>query len=209
MANSKLSNSTGTISWEEIKNKPEHFIPTEHTHNVTWDDVIGKPNEYTPEYHTHDEYSKRYHKHTIADIIGLEGQAYELDGTHNHDDRHYTQNQISAKLDSLQRQTQTLLDSKSDLNHTHNIEDLEGLENITDCYKQYRILADMLVEDDDGFYTCTLIHNLNTTSLNVIVKDINQKELLVDVTILNERSICLLTDSKEVLFVLLKKLNVN
>lgn len=201
-----------SVAWEEIKNKPNEFVPVEHTHDTNWSDVIGKPTEFTPEFHTHDEYAKRYHKHTVADIIGLEGFKSSnggSDGTdHNHDNRYYTKGQADAKLSHLKDATQEQLDNKSDIKHTHNVNDLQGLENVFDCYKQFDVGRDMLEEDEDGFYIVEVVHGLSSRNVSVRVNNANSKELLVDISILNENRISILTDEKEDLIVLIKKINL-
>lgn len=197
-----LSVQSSSISWDEIINKPTRFAPLEHEHDIRWKDVVEKPAEFTPEYHTHDEYAKRYHKHTIEDIIGIEGLNLGNGGTigpdHNHDIRYYTKSQIDA-----------MYITKADVDHTHSIKELTDLEEFLETYKRFTVDQNLLIEDSNGFFTYQLEHDLGTNLLDVIVKDINYKELLVDVTILSENRIEIFTSMKEDLIVLIKKINLN
>lgn len=195
-------NNDMVISWEQIINKPAKYNPSEHEHDIRWSDILSKPSEFTPEYHTHDEYAKRYHKHTIEDIIGLEGFSFgENDNPnnpmHNHDDRYYTKDQSDA-----------ILFTKADKDHTHNVNDLTGLDDFLDCYKEFIINKDSLIEDMNGFYIYQLRHDLDSTLLNVVVKNVNNKDLLVDITILSENRIEIFTCEKEDLKVLIKKISL-
>ena len=60
--------SGGSVSWDDVTNKPSEFPPEDHTHvaaditdlgalatedNVDWDDVNNKPTTFTPSAHTH------------------------------------------------------------------------------------------------------------------------------------------------------------
>lgn len=202
--NNELKNASTEVrvSWDEVTNKPTRFAPIDHEHDILWSEVIGKPTEFTPEYHTHDEYAKRYHKHTIQDIIGLEGLSIgggSGDGStdHNHDIRYYTKQQVDEKLLS-----------KADADHTHSIEDLAGLDGVLDCYKQYYVDKDTMIQDDDDFFICQVRHNLESKLLDVKVKDTNYQELLADVTTISENRIEVLTDVKEDLIIFIKKLNL-
>lgn len=65
--------------------------------NVHWNDVQNKPEEYTPKYHTHAEYAKRYHKHNINDIEGMEN--FEKVG-HLHDDIYYRKEEVDGIISS-------------------------------------------------------------------------------------------------------------
>lgn len=188
-----------SVSWDEVTNKPTRFAPIDHEHDILWSQVIGKPTEFTPEYHTHDEYAKRYHRHTVQDIIGLEGLnigggSGEGSGDHNHDLRYYTKQEVDEKL-SL----------KADVDHSHNIEDLAG---VLDCYRQIHVDKDMMIQDDDDFFICQVRHDLGTKALDVKVKDANYQEMLADVTPISENRIEVLTGVKEDLIIFIKKLNL-
>lgn len=197
------------------KSELKVYIP-----DTNWSDVIGKPTEFTPEFHTHDEYAKRYHKHTIEDIIGIESFNYSNNGNgdsndggsnetgHNHDYRYYTKGQVDTKFNYVEDMTKQQLKKKADIVHTHNINDLQGLEDILDNYKQINVTKQMLKEDNEGFYVVEIVHNLNSKKINVKVNNTNLKELLVDVTIINENTISILTDEKEDLIVLIQKIKI-
>lgn len=194
----KFERNANGVTWDEVINKPSKFNPVDHSHDVKWKDVIGKPAEFTPEYHTHDEYSKRYHKHTLEDIIGLDGfYRNNNDVEHDHDDRYYTKNQ-----------TDDLLKGKSDIGHSHDASELTGLEDFLECYKQYNVDKSTLNVDLDGFFVCNLKHDLNSKVLDVSVFNEDLDELLVDISKLNENEIEILTCEKENLVVFIKKLNL-
>lgn len=201
--NKEIANNNDiVVSWEQVTNKPTRFNPSEHEHDIRWNEIIGKPSEFVPEYHTHDEYAKRYHKHTIEDIIGLEGFSFGGNDNpdnpmHNHDDRYYTKDQSDA-----------ILFTKADKDHTHDLSELTGLDDFLDCYKEFIIDKDSLIEDIDGFYIYQLRHDLDSTLLNVVVKNRNNKDLLVDITILSENRIEIFTCEKEDLKVLIKKISL-
>lgn len=59
---------SGSVSWDDVTNKPSEFPPEDHTHvaaditdlgalatedNVDWDDIQNKPATFTPSAHTH------------------------------------------------------------------------------------------------------------------------------------------------------------
>lgn len=179
-----------SVSWDEITNKPTRFAPKDHEHDVLWNEVIGKPTEFTPEYHTHDEYAKRYHRHSVEDIIGLEGLLNSSNGNngnggnstdHNHDDRYYKKSEIDEKLEDL---------------------------GLVDCYKQYFIDKENCTFEEDLFYIYKVTHSLDTKDLDVKVNNSHFQELLADVTILNNNEIEILTGVEEDLVVLIKKINL-
>lgn len=210
-----------SIDWEEIKNKPTRFEPTEHTHDISWREIIGKPVEFTPEYHTHDEYAKRYHRHTIADIIGLDGVPLN-DGVvpeHFHDDRYYTKTQVNELLENIgsnvdmssyatKEYVNAELAKKSDIDHKHDLSDFEGLEGFADFYKPYTLLRSDLIQDENEFYIGNVTHNLQTTSIETIIEDKYFNRLLADVSIIDDNNISVLTDVYEDLTVYVKKLNL-
>ena len=187
-----------SVSWDEVTNKPTRFAPLEHEHDILWNEVIGKPTEFTPEFHTHDEYAKRFHRHTIQDIIGFEGFRSGGDpNDHNHDNRYYNKAEVDGKL-SL----------KADTNHIHDIRELTGLDEVLDCYKQFFVDKDRHILDDDQFYIYKVVHNLNTKALEVKVNNADFKELIADVTMVDDNVIEILTDVEEDLVVLIKKINL-
>ena len=96
------------------------------TNSIYWQDIQGKPEEFTPEYHTHAEYAKRYHKHNVGDILGVEGFATS---DHLHDDRYYTKEEIDTIVNEVSAPSDVYWDDIKDipekfpaLEHTHNDE---------------------------------------------------------------------------------------
>lgn len=192
---------------------------SEVQNNVYWKDVMGKPVEYTPEYHTHDDYAKRYHKHTVADIIDLDGANFSGDvPEHIHDDRYYTKAQVDEKIKdssnvdmssyAKKEYVDTELEKKSNLDHKHDITDFEGLESFADFYRKYELHASNLTLDSDGFYVGHLTHGLRTNSLDIIIKDRFENELIASASIVDIDNISVLTDLQEDLLIYIKKLNV-
>lgn len=186
--------------------------------NITWSDVQQKPAEFTPEYHLHSEYALRYHRHSINDLSDLDELKAIL--THTHDERYYTKEQVDE-----------LLSSKANYSHTHSWYDIEnrpiigddnsnnsgggsdnnnGDNNSNNSSQERYIIKEIrepyFVEDEYGLYSAIVTHNLGTKRLEGKVTDLNFKELLVDIEPVDDNNVLITTDTKEKVYVLLKKL---
>ena len=124
------------------------------TNSVYWQDIQGKPEEFTPEYHTHAEYAKRYHKHNVADILGVEDFATS---DHLHDDRYYTKeeidtivNEVSAPSDVYWDDIKNIPEKFPALEHTHN-DEYYTKEEIDAKLRKYALVDHRhTIDDIDG-----------------------------------------------------------
>lgn len=68
----------GDVSWNDIKDKPGSFHPTEHSHEVLWNDIKEKPESYPPSEHSH-EWSDINNKPEVVNNVVVEEWMFTLE----------------------------------------------------------------------------------------------------------------------------------
>lgn len=101
---------------------------------VTWDTLQNKPATFTPSAHSHtianviglqgqlDSKASSSHTHTIANVTNLQAELNKKSDTgHSHDDRYYTETEVN-----------NLLAAKASSSHIHSIANITGLQGQLD-----------------------------------------------------------------------------
>lgn len=134
-------------------------ISTESTIIVDWQEIQNKPSEFCPEYHTHSEYAKRYHQHSLDDLIDVNSLSKE---GHTHDERYYTKDEMDSALSSfgtLQEVNWNDILNKPDsfpaMHHTHN-DEYYTKDEINATLKKYALKDHKhAIGDIDGGFVVT------------------------------------------------------
>ena len=209
--------STNNVHWDDVQHKPEEYNPKYHTHaeyakryhQHSVNDIEGIAN-LEKVGHIHDE--RYYRKEEVdsiinstviprdtnwKDVIGKPEKFPAMEHTHN--ESYYTRSEIDAKLRRYA--------SKS---HMHTTDDILGDDIFGDSNKENYIYTKFIVypedfhEDEFGLFCCQIKHNLGTTNLDVIAKDLEDIFVLVDINCLDENNIMLTAMFNETVVLLIK-----